>query len=224
MSTAPDCVLIGGGGHARVVIDSLQAAGETRTLGIVDADAARRGKTVLGVPILGDDSILPALAASGTKYFAVTVGSVGDANLRRALFERACALGLLPLGVRHPSAIISQHADVGSGTQLLPGAIVNAGARLGANVIVNSGAIVEHDCEIGDHAHVATGARIASGVTVGEGVHVGAGATVRQLLRIGAGAIVGAGAVVVKDVSARSVVVGVPAARLQRYVHGSVRS
>lgn len=212
--TAPGCVLLGGGGHAAVLIDALLAGGAAITLGILEGAPARAGESVLGVPILGDDGALAELRAAGTGYFIVAVGSVGDASVRRRLYERALALGLEPLGVRHPSAIVSRFATIGPGVQILPGAVVNARARIGRNVIVNSGAIVEHDCVVGDHAHIATGARLASTVTVGAGAHVGAGAVVRQGQAIGDGAIVGAGAVVVKDVPAGCIVAGVPAVPL----------
>ena len=211
----PACILLGGGGHARAIIDALQAAGETRSLGVLDADTERAGTMLLGVPILGDDALLPELAQAGTTHFVVTVGSTGVAQLRAHLFEKACGLGLEPLTVRHPTAVISRHASIGPGAQLLALAVVNAGANVGANVIINSGAVVEHDCRLADHVHVATGAHLASGVDVGTASHIGAGAVVRQSISIGARAVVGVGAVVVRDVAADTVVVGNPARTLR---------
>jgi UDP-perosamine 4-acetyltransferase len=207
----PRCVILGGGGHARVVIDCIRESGLAKIEGALDANSSLRGKKILDVPVLGGDEMLGELAAVGTTHFAVGLGGVGDNGPRRRLFELGCSLGLIPLTVRHPSAVISRWAGIGPGCQLMPGSIVNAGAALGKNVIVNSGAIVEHDCIIGDHAHIATGARVASTVWVGAGAHVGASATVRQGVRIGEGAVVGAGGVVVKDVGPGIVVVGVPA-------------
>jgi UDP-perosamine 4-acetyltransferase len=209
------CLILGGGGHARVLIDALQAAGSASGCAILDQDRSRWGEDVLGVPILGDDSLIPGLVRDGTRAFVVGLGSVGDNAPRRRLFELALSHGLEPLSVLHPSALCSRWARIGRGSQLLPGAIVNAGASVGDNVIVNSGAIVEHDCVLGDHVHVATGARLASGVRVGDGAHIGAGAVVRQGLVIGEGSLVGAGAVVVKEVAPRLVVVGVPARTLR---------
>ena len=207
----PRCVVLGGGGHALVLIDSIRESGLAKIEGALDADTSRHGQKILEVPILGGDDLLGGLAAAGVTHFAVGLGGVGDNRPRERLFELGCSCRLIPLTVRHPSAVVSRWANIGVGCQLLPGSIVNAGAALGKNVIVNSGAIVEHDCIIGEHAHIATGARLASTVWVGSGAHVGAGATVRQRIRIGEGAIVGAGAVVVKDVDPGVVVAGVPA-------------
>jgi sugar O-acyltransferase (sialic acid O-acetyltransferase NeuD family) len=202
------CAILGGGGHARVLIDCLQLSGCPRRLMILDPDSTRWGQQLYGVPIVGDDDKLEQL---GAEWFVVAFGSVGDNRPRQQLFDRCCALGLEPLTVLHPQAVVSRWATLERGAQVLPGSVINAGSRIGANAIVNSGAVIEHDCVLGDHAHVATGARLGGGVRVGWGAHVGIGATVRQGICVGDRAIVGAGAVVVKDVSSGTTVVGVPA-------------
>jgi len=205
------CVILGGGGHAHMIIDCLLTAGSVRICGILDRDKSRWGQSIFGIPILGSDEILGTAAARKMDHFVVGLGGPGDNRPRQKLFEAALACGLKPLTVIHPSVICSERAKVGSGSQLLPASVVNAGAELGANVIINTGGIVEHDCVIGDHVHVATGARLCGSVRIAAGAHVGAGATVRQGICIGEEAVVGAGAVVVKDVPPRTLVVGVPA-------------
>ena len=208
---APDIVIVGGGGHARVLIDALRASGDARTLGAIDADRSLIGSSIFDVPVLGDDALLPELIAAGTRLFAIGVGGTRDNAPRARLFDAAVAAGMQPVTIVHPSATISRYAEIAAGAQVLAGAVVNASARIGRNAIVNTSAVVEHDCNVGDHAHVSTGARLASTVTVGAGAHIGVGATVRQLVAIGAAAVVGAGAVVIQDVPAGAVVVGVPA-------------
>lgn len=213
------CVILGGGGHARVVIDSVQAADSASLRGILDSNHDLWGTSCLDVPILGGDELLADLARQGVSLFTVGVGGTADNGPRQRIFELGLLHHLTPLTVIHPTACVSRWAKVGAGCQLLPGAIVNAGAELGVNVLVNSGAVVEHDCRIGDHVHVATGAKLSGAVRVGDRVHVGAGATVRQSITIADGAVVGAGAVVVKNVEAGQVVMGNPArpsAREQR--------
>ena len=206
------CIILGGGGHAGVLIDSLQQANHpARLMAILDANQSRWGQSLLGVPILGGDDLLPELINQGANAFIVGLGSVGNNQPRRRLFELGLSYNLSPQLVQHPKAILSPAAKIGLGVQLLPGCIITSGALLGDNVIINSGAIVEHDCQIGDHVHIATGARLASTVTIGVSAHIGAGATIRQCIRIGEGAVVGAGAVVVKDVEPYTVVTGVPA-------------
>ena len=207
-------MILGGGGHARVVLDSLLLAGIAVPRAILDANRSLWGTEIMGVPVRGADDLLPVLLEEGITAFIVGLGGAGDNGPRRRLFEHAVSLGLTAVTVVHPSAIASAWCRVGPGCVLCPLAVVNAQASLGRNVIVNSGAIVEHDCEVGDHVHVATGARLAGGVSVGPGAHIGAGAVVREGAAIGEDAIVGAGAVVTRDVRPGVTVGGVPAVPL----------
>ncbi len=209
------CIILGGGGHAKVLIDSLQLSGGVTLYAVLDKDHSRWGTDLLGVPLIGDDSLLPEMIDRGVNCFVVGIGSIGDCRPRRKLFNLGLSLGFRPFTVIHPTSVLSRWAKVGLGSQLLPCSIVNAGASIGIDAIINTGAIVEHDCIIGDHAHIAIGARLASNVKVGSGALIGAGAIVKQCISIGNEAIVGAGAVVIEDVPAREVVFGVPA-RLRR--------
>ena len=210
MSEGIDCIVLGGGGHAIVVIDALLASKTPYRLGLTvagDADTS----SILGVPIVGTDDDLPRLIAGGLRFFTVGVGGMRDTLPRQRLFERGIALGLVPLTVVHPTAIVSVNATIHAGAQVLAGSIVNPLAVIGRNVILNTGSIVEHECVVGDHAHISVGAKLTGRVAVGEGAHVGAGAVVRQSINVGARAVVGAGAVVVNDVAANALVYGVPA-------------
>ena len=208
---------LGAGGHAKVVIEILRSHKSYELIGLLDPKPELQGESVLGVPVLGDDDLLPVLKRDGICHFFVGLGSIGDTRPRQCLFELALQYGMKPVDAVHPQAIVSPSAVIGEGVTIMAGTVINACARLGVNVFVNTGAVVEHDCVIGDHVHVATGAQLASTVQVGTGAHIGAGATVRQCITIGEGAIVGAGAMVVKDVPPHTVVVGVPA-RLLREV------
>lgn len=205
------CVILGGGGHARVVIDSLQDSDHVAVHGILDANQDLWGTTCLEVPILGGDDLLAALASEGVSLFTVGLGGVRDNRPRRRVFELGLSHRLTPLTVIHRTAVRSRWARIGAGSHLFPGCIVNAGAELGVNVIINTGAIVEHDCSIGNHVHVATGARLSGAVRIGDGAHVGAGATIRQSVTVAEDAVIGAGAVVLRDVAAGQVVIGNPA-------------
>ncbi|MBI5521277.1 MAG: acetyltransferase [Desulfarculus sp.] len=208
---APRCLLLGGGGHARVLIDGLLESGAARPVAILDSDPAKQGTDIYGVPVLGGDDRLAEVVGQGVRHFLVGLGGVRHNQPRARLFAQGLAAGLTPLTFRHPTAFQSPRAVVGQGCQLFPLCAVNAGASLGQNVIVNSQALVEHDCQLADHVHLASGARLCSTVRVGTGAHIGAGAVVKQLVTIGAWAVVGAGAVVLADVPAGALVGGVPA-------------
>jgi sugar O-acyltransferase (sialic acid O-acetyltransferase NeuD family) len=201
-------VILGAGGHARVVLAALRACGE-----IVHGCLARDrpdGSWPGDVPWLGTDDMLNGLSRSNV-LLANGIGSVADCGPRRAVFETAQAAGFRFLTLRHPRVIIENDVVLSEGAQVMAGAILQTGVRIGANAVVNTGVVVDHDSVIGDHAHLASGSRLSGGVTVGPSAHIGAGATVIQGIVIGSGAVVGAGAVVLSDVAAKARVAGVPA-------------
>lgn len=211
---------LGAGGHAKVVIEILRLVGGYELVGLLDPRRELWGSTLLGVPVLGDDALLPGQYDTGMRHAFIGLGSGQDTRPRRRLYEHAVAAGFTVVTAVHPRATVSPSVAGGRASTVMAGAVINAHCRLEENVVVNSGAIVEHDCVLGAHAHVASGARLAGEVVVGAGAHIGLGATVNQRLRIGAGALVGSGAVVVRDVDPGVVVVGVPA-RVLRPVEGT---
>jgi UDP-perosamine 4-acetyltransferase len=204
-----DVVGLGAGGHAKVVIEILRTDPRVRVVGLLDPEL--KDKKVLGVPVLGPDTLLPRLARRGVHGFFVGVGSTRDTSLRLRLHETALRLGLRPVSAVHPSAIVSPSACLGPGVQVMAGAVINAETRIGAGSCVNTGAVVEHDCTIGPHVYIATGARVCGAVRIGRGAFIGAGAVIRQSVTIGARATVAAGAVVVGPVRPATLVAGVPA-------------
>ena len=204
-------VVLGGGGHAKVVVDTITYLDAIDCIGVLDNDPSLWGTCISGAPILGNDDIIPDLISQGVSGFIVGIGSIGDNKPREYLFKLGIRYGLKPVSVIHPSAVCSQFSVIGRGSVVFPLAVINASAELGINVIVNTSAIVEHDCYLGDHSHVASGGRLCGAVELGDRAHVGAGATVLQGVIVGTGAIVGAGSVVVDNVPSGTVVAGIPA-------------
>lgn len=204
------CVIIGAGGHARVLIDCLKTAAWTGPIVALDHSAERHGSDFHGVRIVGGDDQMRRLGDEGY-CFLIGLGTTGESDRRTTLFAKAVDAGLIPLTAIHPSATIAEHTEIDDGTQIFAGTIVNPGVRIGANSIVNTGAVIDHDCHIGRNVHVAPGACLGGAVSVGDGAHVGIGAVVLNGISIGASSVIGAGAVVIRDVAPRTTVVGNPA-------------
>jgi len=208
-------IVIGAGGHAAVVADALIEAG-TRVLGFTDPDAGKHGTLRLGLPVLGSDDVLArykvddVLLANGLGF----VFGSGRTSLRARVQQRLQAQGWSFVGVIHPRAIVSQHATLGDGSQVLAGAVVQAGASVGMGTIVNTAAVVEHDAIVGEWCHLASQSTLCGQTRVGAGCLVGAGAVLRQSVAIGEDTTIGAGAVVLRDSAGRETLCGVPARTL----------
>jgi len=202
-------LLIGAGGHCKVVLDLLQQSKDYQAAGIIDKKT-RVGEKVLGVPVAGTDADLLKFFKKGIKYCFIAVGSVGDPSLRAKLFDLGCKAGFSFPNLVHPKAIISSHASLGEGNYIAPGAIINAGARIGDHCIINTGVIIEHDCSVGDFVHIASGAVLSGNVSVGKNTHLGTGVSVIQGIKIGSNSVVGAGSVVVKDIASGVIAFGNP--------------
>lgn len=199
-------VIIGGGGHARVVADIIDRGGRYHIAGYCDPAGPRGGMAPL--EFRGDDVALAAIRAEGVHAAFV---ALGDNAHRARLGALARRLGFDLPAIPCPSAVISPRATIGAGAMIGSGAIVNAGARIDEFAIVNTRASIDHDCRIGAAAHVAPGAILLGNVTVGPLALVGAGATIINHVELGAGATVGAGAVVAQSVGPGMTVAGVPA-------------
>ena len=206
-------VVIGAGGHAKVVVDTCWAAGWT-VLGTADRDPCR---TVFGLPHLGSPEGLQV--GPGVK----AVIAVGSNAARREISQRLDG-HFRWTSVVHPEATVSPRAQVEEGAVVFAGAVVQADTVVGRHAILNTGCRADHDNGIGAFCHVAPGAVLAGAVTLGEGVFVGAGAIVTPNRTLGEWCTVGAGGVVVRDTRPGLTYVGVPAREIgSRTTVGEVR-
>lgn len=177
-------ILYGASGHAKVIIDTLEALGK-RIDWIVDDDENR--KELLGYEV-----------KRNTGEYDAAIISIGNCQIRRKIvnelkvktWEKAI----------HPSAVVSPRASLGEGTVVMAGALINSCAQVGRHCIINTGASVGHDVNLSDFVHVAPHATLAGGVSVGEGTWIGAGSVVKQGIKIGKDCMIGAGSVVVKHI------------------------
>jgi sugar O-acyltransferase (sialic acid O-acetyltransferase NeuD family) len=203
-----ELVIIGAGGHGKVVLDILRAAGQHEPVAFLDADPALAGTEVFGVPVLGAINLLPKLRQQKVRHAIVAIGD-NRARLQYAGLLRGQGFELA--SAVHPTAFVSPTAKLGVNVVVAPQAAVITDTRIGDSAIINTGAAVDHECDVAEGVHIGPGARLAGRVRVGAGAFVGLGASVIQCLTIGQYAMVGAGAVVTADVPDFATVVGVPA-------------
>ncbi|OGD71386.1 MAG: hypothetical protein A2Y64_00330 [Candidatus Coatesbacteria bacterium RBG_13_66_14] len=206
MSGVPT-LLIGAGGHAKVLADIIRLTPGLKLVAVLDDDLAKQGSKLGGVEILGPTGLMEGRPGGAE---ACVVG-IGRNSTRARFFESARELGYaLPVAV-HPRSVIAADVLLPDGLCVMAGVVVNPGSELGVDVVLNTHCSVDHDNRIGDHAHLHPGAVLAGGVEVGAYTYIGTNATVNPYLRIGARSMIGSGAVVTENIPDGVVAVGVPA-------------
>jgi len=208
-------VLVGGGGHCKVVLDVIKENNYYDEICISDLKE-NIGKEILDIRIEYTDDQLENLFKKGISFAFVSMGKININDQRMKLYQKIKNIGFNIPEIISKSSNVSIYSDISEGTFIGKNAIINPGVKIGKNCIINTGAIVEHDCIIGANVHIGPGAVLSGGVTVGENSFIGTGATIIQNTNIIANTLIGAGAVVIKDIARSGVYVGNPAKQIRK--------
>ncbi len=201
-------IIIGCGGHARVILDILNYDRNIEVVALIDNVIPGSPEKIMGIPVYGDHSVLPELFNTGVK--AVIIG-IGKNNIRKEYFEQIKNTGIVIINAIHPTANIAHNVKIGKGVVIAANATVSTNVEIGANTIINTGTIIEHEDIIESHVHISSGTVLAGRVKVKEGAFIGAGSVIKEYITIGKNVIIGAGSVVLKDIPDNTVAVGAPA-------------
>ena len=191
-------VLIGGGGHAHSVLDSIKQTGKYHVAGFVEREISN-SQGIAGVPVIGTDDDLQAIYDSGIQNAFITIGYLGKSDTRERIYHNLKKIGYKVPIIIDPSSIIAYGVSIHEGTFVGKRVVINANAEIGKMCIVNTGAIIEHDDKVEDFTHVSVGSVLCGGVSVGSRSLIGANATVIQNVHIADDVIVGAGVTVRHD-------------------------
>ncbi len=198
-------VIIGAGGHGKVVSDIAALTGYDR---IAFLDDNEKLDTCNGYPVVGR-------VCDYTHYkdsdFSV---AIGNGTVRSALLEKLQRDNMTIATLIHPNAVVANSVSIGVGTVVMAGAIINAESRIGKGCIINTAASVDHECVLSDYVHISAGTHLAGNVQVGKSTWLGIGAVVSNNLSICADSIIGAGAVVVQSITEKGTYIGVPAKKM----------
>jgi len=202
------CAILGASGHGKVVAEIAELNGyqnitffDDRWPSLVSLEHWR---------VSGDTAALLAKAAE----YDVTVIAIGHNATRCAKQRELSTAGANFELLAHPSAVISQYANINVGTVIMSNAVVNPFSHIGLGCIINTGSTVDHDCRLAEGVHISPGVNLAGGVEVGENTWIGLGSQVKQLVAIGRDVVVGAGSTLINHVPDFQTVVGSPAHRL----------
>lgn len=188
-----EIILVGFGGHAKSVIDSIEKTKRYKIVGYTDI---KQGNEYKGYQYLGNDDVLQLYFDKGVGHAFISVGYMGKGDLRCKLYEKVKGIGYTLPSIIDVSAQLAEDVKIGEGCFVGKRAVINANASIGKMCIINTGAIIEHDCVVDEFSHISVGSILCGNVQVGRAAFVGANATVIQGRIIGDECIVGAGAVI----------------------------
>ncbi|MBI2573114.1 acetyltransferase [Candidatus Woesearchaeota archaeon] len=196
-------------GQAGVVLDIVRQFKMFEVVGFLDDNSSLHGTKVLGLPVFG--SVADAIKVAHEQRIDGFHLCIGDNVFREKCYTALVENGLQVVSVIHPSAVISQSSRLGDGVFIGANVVLTHNVSIGNNVIINTASTVDHDNVLEDHTFLGPGCHLAGRVKIRQGAFLGTGASVIPDVVIGEYSIVGAGAVVIREVAARTKVVGVPA-------------
>jgi sugar O-acyltransferase (sialic acid O-acetyltransferase NeuD family) len=198
-------LILGAGGHGKVVLDVAKITGKWDLISFLDD---RDGlKEVMEIPVIGKLEDYKSFREDYNYAFV----AIGNNELRLEWLEKLSKEGFIIPKIIHPFSSLSKNVEVGMGTIIMPGVVLNTCAKVGNGCILNTNCSIDHDCILGDAVHLSPGVSIGGTVIVKSKVWLGIGSSISNNIVIGNNSIVAAGAVVIKDVPDNVIVAGIPA-------------
>lgn len=204
-------VVLGTGGHCRVILSLLAACGQHQVLQIIELGEHHLNERIMGHSITPFASALMNLA--GKEDIDVFL-AIGDNATRRHWWAKIMESGLPMPNLISPHAVVDATAKLGEANVVCAKAFIGPESRIGVNNLINTGATVEHEVVIGSHCHLAPSSTVAGRSRLEDLCFIGAGATIIDKLSVASATTLGAGATLIRDVEeSGGVYVGVPARR-----------
>ena len=198
-----DLIIIGGGGHAKVIAD-IAVANHYNILGFLDDNP----NTLQFSNLKRLGKISDCIKYNDVQFII----AIGNNTVRQNIAKK------YPLNFAtliHPSAIVSKYAQLAKGTVVMPLCVINSHAKIGEHCIINTSSVIEHDANVNNYTHISPNATLCGTVNIGENCHIGAGATIINNITICDNCIIGAGAAVTNDIIENGTYVGVPAQKIK---------
>ena len=157
-----EVVIIGAGGHSKVVADIVIKSGD-KVLGFLDDNLKKKTKIIENYQVLGKiEKCLDLQKEKKELYFII---AIGDNHIREEIYSK---YKLNYYTAIHPNSNIGLEVKIGQGTVIMSNVCINSSTQVGKNCIINTGAIIEHDNEIDDYVHVSPNATLCRNSKSGE--------------------------------------------------------
>lgn len=207
-------IIIGGGGHAKVIIAILKKQKKFEVVGYTDISD---NGLILGIPFLGKDDKLQTLFDSGIHNATIGIGQIKSSVRRERIADLLSNIGFKLPAIISPNCIINEDVTIGNGTVVMDGVVINSGTRVGEFSIINTNASIDHDCLIGDFTHIAPGVILSGEVKIGNNVLIGTGANIIQQVEIPDNTIISAGSSVLRSIKTSGIYRGIPVKLVRKH-------
>ncbi len=205
-------IIIGAGGHGRVVADCAESTGHYHEIIFLD-DCFEQRKENSCWPITG-----PINQWTNYRDNADFIVAIGNNTLRASIIQQLSRAQCYIATLIHPTAFVSSNSNIGQGVVIFANAVVNVGARVDQGCIINTAATIDHDCHIHAYCHISPGVNIAGGVKVGKFSWLGIGSSVIEYITIAENTQSGAGAVITCSTQSNTLYLGVPATPIRSLI------
>jgi len=201
-------VIVGGGGHAKVIISIMKKLNNYDIVGYTDP--LNNGE-ILGVPYLGNDDRLNSIFRDSVNNAVIGLGQIKSAEHRRKLVDISKSIGFNFPAIVSSDSKINEDVIFADGIVIMDGVVINSGTSIGEFSIINTNSSIDHDCKIGSFTHIAPGVTLSGEVTIGDNVLIGTGASVIHQIKIPDNTIISSGSSVQKNITKAGIYRGVPA-------------
>ena len=186
-------VLIGFGGHSKVVLEVLNIHNINITHVLTKETISSSNKFNFINSLEEFRDVTDPISF----YFGI-----GDLSLRKRIFQNIISQINHPEfpSFIHPSATVYSTARIGSGTQVMAHAIIGPNSIIKDYSIINHGSIVDHDTNIGNFVNICPNVTIGGNAYVGNEVFIGMGASISNNVRICDYSTIGAQTFLNKDI------------------------
>jgi sugar O-acyltransferase (sialic acid O-acetyltransferase NeuD family) len=213
-------LIIGAGGHSKVVVDIIIHQKMYEIIGFIDNNL-QIDSAILGYKVLGKEEDLLNLMDK----FSISSGivAIGDNAIRSKVVERIKKVSkdFKFINCIHPNSNIAFDVEIGEGNVVMSGATINTSSKVGDHCILNTNSSIDHDNKISNFVSIAPNSVSGGNVTVNQFSAIGIGATIQHKVSIGSNCIIGAHSLVNKDTKPDSVYFGLPAKYIRKHIFGN---
>lgn len=152
-------LLLGNGGHARVVKDLVEK---------------NKGSIVR---VFNDDTEYDACFEPGLPLII----AIGNNVIRKKIIGKV--KHAMPALI-HPSAQLAADVTPGEGTIILANAVIQAGAKIGEHCLINANVVIDHEAEVGDFVNIYPNAYIGGAATIGDLINIDPGTIIARMQKV----------------------------------------